>query len=48
MQAKQWLNEPMQHIMQEHVKSLQEYPPVQKAATLDFSALMEQLMSGKQ
>jgi len=48
VQAKQWLNEPVQHIMQEHVKSLQEYPPVQKAATLDFSAIMDQLMSGKQ
>jgi arylsulfatase len=48
VQAKQWLNEPVQHIMQEHVKSLKEYPPVQKAATLDFSAIMDQLMSGKQ
>ncbi len=48
VQAKQWLNEPVQHIMQQHVKSLTEYPPVQKAATLDFSAIMEQLMSGKQ
>jgi len=48
VQAKQWLNEPVQHIMQEHVKSLQEYPPVQKAASLNFSEIMEQLMSGKQ
>jgi len=48
IQAKQWVNEPIQHLLQEHVESLVEYPPVQKAATLDFSALMEQLMSGKQ
>jgi arylsulfatase A-like enzyme len=48
LQSKQWLNEPIQHLLGEHVKSLQEYPPVQKAATLDFSAIMEQLMSGKQ
>ena len=48
VQAKQWLNEPVQHLLGEHVKSLEEYPPVQKAATLDFSALMEQLMTGKQ
>ena len=48
VQAKQWLNEPVQHLLGEHIKSLQEYPPVQKAASFDFSALMEQLMSGKQ
>lgn len=48
MQAKQWLNEPIQHLMQAHVKTLMDYPPVQKAATLDFSAIMEGLMSGKQ
>jgi len=48
VQAKQWLNEPVQHLLSEHIKSLSEYPPVQKAASFDFSALMEQLMSGKQ
>ena len=45
---KQWLNEPVQHLLGEHTKSLTEYPPVQKAASFDFSALMEQLASGKQ
>ena len=48
VQAKQWLNEPVQEILGEHIKSLTEYPPVQKAATFDFSELMKQLMSGKQ
>ncbi len=48
VQAKQWLNEPVQHLLGEHIESLVEYPPVQKAATFDFSALMEQLMSGEQ
>ncbi len=48
VQAKQWLNEPVQHLLGEHIKSLTEYPPVQKAATFDFSALMDQLASGKQ
>ena len=48
VQAKQWLNEPVQHLLAEHIQSLSEYPPVQKAASFDFSALMEQLMSGKQ
>ena len=48
VQAKQWLNEPVQHILGEHIQSLVDYPPVQKAATFDFSALMQQLMSGKQ
>jgi arylsulfatase len=48
VQAKQWLNEPVQHLLGEHIESLVEYPPVQKAASFDFSAIMEQLMSGKQ
>jgi len=48
VQAKQWLNEPVQHLLGEHIESLLKYPPVQKAATFDFSALMDQLASGKQ
>lgn len=48
LQAKQWINEPIQHLLAEHVQSLVDYPPVQRAATFDFSAIMEQLMSGKQ
>ncbi|WP_062565168.1 arylsulfatase [Pseudoalteromonas shioyasakiensis] len=48
VQAKQWLNEPVQHLLGEHIKTLSEYPPLQKATSFDFSQLMEQLMSGKQ
>jgi len=48
VQAKQWLNEPVQHLLNEHIQSLVDFPPVQKAATLDFSDLIEQLQSGKQ
>jgi len=48
LQSKQWVNEPIQHLLGEHIQSLVDYPPVQKAATLDFSALIEQLQSGKQ
>ena len=48
VQAKQWLNEPVQEILGEHIKSLVEYPPAQKPATFDFSELMKQLQSGKQ
>ena len=48
VQAKQWLNEPVQEILGEHINSLVEFPPAQKAATFDFSELMKSLMSGKQ
>lgn len=48
VQAKQWLNEPVQHLLNKHIQSLVDFPPVQKAATLDFSALIEQLQAGKQ
>jgi arylsulfatase len=48
VQAKQWLNEPVQEILGEHIQSLMDFPPAQKAATFDFSELMKSLMSGKQ
>ncbi|WP_084591582.1 arylsulfatase [Gilvimarinus agarilyticus] len=48
VQAKQWLNEPVQQLLGEHIKTLVEYPPLQKASSFDFSELMKQLMSGKQ
>jgi len=49
LQAKQWVNEPIHHLLAEHVQTLVDYyPPVQKAATFDFSEIMNQLMSGKQ
>ncbi len=48
VQRKQWLNEPIQQLLLEHMQSLAEYPPVQKAATFDFSELMKQMRAGKQ
>ncbi|GAA4842426.1 arylsulfatase [Algivirga pacifica] len=48
LQRKQFLNEPIQELIQEHAKSLQEYPPVQKAATFDFSELIKEMQQGKQ
>jgi len=48
LQRKQWLNEPVQELLGEHIQSLVDFPPVQKAATLDFSELMKQLTGGKQ
>lgn len=46
LQRKQWLNEPVQELLQEHIASLQEHPPVQNAPTLDFSALLKQMQAG--
>ncbi|XZG71413.1 hypothetical protein ACTSKR_06010 [Chitinibacteraceae bacterium HSL-7] len=48
IQRKQWLNEPIQHLLAEHVQTLVDYPPVQKAATFDFSELMKQMQAGQQ
>jgi arylsulfatase len=48
LQRKQWLNEPVQELIGEHVKSLKEFPPVQKAASFDFSKIVDSLMSGAQ
>lgn len=48
IQRKQWLNEPVQEILNEHIQSLQKYPPVQKAATLDFSELIKQMQAGQE
>jgi arylsulfatase len=38
----------VQEILGEHIQSLMDFPPAQKAATFDFSELMKSLMSGKQ
>ena len=48
MQKKLWLGEPLEALLAEHIKSLMDYPPVQKATTLDFSKLIENLQSKKQ
>jgi arylsulfatase len=46
LQRKQWLNEPVQELLNEHIQSLIAHPPVQAAASFDFSALMKQLTAG--
>ncbi|WMI65988.1 arylsulfatase [Aestuariibaculum sp. YM273] len=48
LQRKQFINEPMQELLAEHVKTLIEYPPLQKAASFDFSEIIKQLQQGKQ
>lgn len=45
IQTKQWLSEPVQELIGEHVKTLQDHPPVQGAPTLDFSAMIKQMTS---
>jgi arylsulfatase len=47
LQRKQWLNEPVQELLSEHIRSLAEYPPVQKAASFDFSEVIRQMQSAK-
>jgi len=48
LQRKQFINEPMQELLSEHIESLVEYPPVQKATSYDFSEIIKQLTEGKQ
>jgi len=48
LQRKQFINEPMQELLTEHIESLVKYPPVQKAASFDFSEIIKQLQQGKQ
>ena len=46
LQRKQWLNEPVQELLNEHIRTLIEHPPVQAAASFDFSALIKQVTAG--
>lgn len=48
LQRKQFINEPIQELLTEHIESLVKYPPVQKAASFDFSEIIRQLQAGKQ
>ncbi|MCQ0112594.1 arylsulfatase [Zhouia sp. CL16] len=48
LQRKQFINEPMQELLAEHIETLVKYPPVQKATSFDFSELIRQLQQGKQ
>jgi arylsulfatase len=46
VQRKQWLNEPIQEVLGEHIQSLIDHPPVQEATSFDFSELMRQMRAG--
>jgi arylsulfatase len=48
VQTKQWLEGPINQVLHQHVQLLMQYPPVQKAATFDFSKIMEQMQKGAQ
>ena len=48
LQRKQWLNEPVQELLGEHIATLKEFPPVQKAASFDFSKLVSEMLSPPQ
>jgi hypothetical protein len=39
-----WLTGPMGELMNEHLKTLAEYPPVQGGKTFDMSNVVEQFM----
>ena len=47
IQTKQWISEPLQALLGSHIKSLMDYPPLQKAATLDFSELIKNMQIQK-
>ncbi len=46
VQRKQWLNEPLQELLNAHIQTLIEYPPVQEATSFDFSEIMRQMRAG--
>jgi arylsulfatase len=46
VQRKQWLNEPLQELLNEHIQTLIEHPPVQEATSFDFSELMRTMRAG--
>jgi arylsulfatase A-like enzyme len=48
LQKKSWLEGPVLQVLGQHVQSLQAFPPVQRATTLDFSKMLEQMQKGAQ
>lgn len=46
VQRKQWLNEPLQELLNEHIQTLIDHPPVQAATSFDFSELMRSMSTG--
>lgn len=47
-QRKLWLEGSIQMILGQHIRSLVQYPPVQKATSLDFTKAMESMASQRQ
>jgi arylsulfatase len=45
VERKGWLEGPLMTVLSAHVQSLARYPPVQRAATFDFSKVLEQMMA---
>ena len=43
VQSKQWLEGPVMVVLGGHIESLLKHPPVQKAATIDYSKLLESM-----
>ncbi|MCA0420376.1 MAG: arylsulfatase [Proteobacteria bacterium] len=48
LQKVSWLLQPMSVLMQQHLKTLADYPPVQGGASFDMSNVVEQFMSKAQ
>ncbi|MDG2570542.1 arylsulfatase, partial [Vibrio parahaemolyticus] len=48
MQKVSWLIQPMGVLMQQHLKTLADYPPVQGGSSFDMSNVVEQFMSKAQ
>ena len=46
VQRKQWLNEPLQEVLNAHIQTLIDHPPVQAATSFDFSELMRTMRAG--
>ena len=46
VQRKQWLNEPLQEVLNAHIQTLIDHPPVQTATSFDFSELMRSMRAG--
>ncbi len=45
MQKVSWMIQPMNVLMQQHLKTLADYPPVQGGASFDMSNIVQEFMS---
>ena len=48
LQKVSWLIQPMGQLMQQHLKTLADYPPVQGGASFDMSNVVQQFLSKAQ